>query len=370
MRHSSTVNRQQLAGPVVTWGCPGESSHDEVSHVALTRRVADFLGREYGGRLEDYRLSERPYCVPLATLCGTECGPRLADITEADFLGGWVRDPITATKAIVHPLAPDEVAPGNWPASFAFAAADLTLSGFTALTRGGAMRAGKKLLENGDVRIKLVSASGGVQQYVVRSSGELLDIVDALTGENGLCDSLVLEENLDEVSTFSVGEISLGGISASYVGEQQLTRNNQGQEVYGGSCLRVFRGKLAELVDALSGEDCDVCTLGMRFDNLATAHLGLVASRRNYDIVRGRHSSGAVKVAVLEQSWRVGGASGAEIAALEAFARDPGLSQVCASTVELYGEGNVPPVDGDVYFHGIDRELGPLLKYSYVQDHN
>ena len=40
---------------------------------------------------------------------------------------------------------------------------------------------------------------------------------------------------------------------------------------------------------------------------------------------------------VLEQSWRVGGASGAEIAALEAFRAEPALQVVRASTVEVYG---------------------------------
>lgn len=369
MQHMPASTSHRHAGPVVTWGCLGLPSHDEVSHIALTRRVAGLLGREYAGRLEDYELSERPFCVPRTTLCGSECDPRLPGVTETDFLGGWVRHPLACTKAIVHPLVPGEPMPENWPASFANAAAALTLPGFTAFTRGGAVRAGTLLLGNGDVRIKLVNASGGTDQYVARSSAELVDIVDALNHvQEGPNVGVVVEENLTDVITFSVGQISLGGMLATYIGEQKLTSNNYGQEVYGGSTLRMYRGQWADLIAALSGEDRAVCNLGMRFDQMAEAHLGLVASRRNYDIVRGRDRRGRLKYAVLEQSWRVGGASGAEIAGLNAFARDPGLSQVCASTVELYGGDSVPPAGGEVYFHGIDPDLGPLLKYSYVQD--
>ena len=368
MDKAPALARHHDDGPVLTWGCLGKDSHDELSHIALTRRVADFLGREYTGRLEDYRCSRRPYCVPRATLCGAECSPHLPDAGEEDFLGGQVGHPMAATKAIVHPLAPDETPSSAWPGSFAHAAADLTLPGFTALTSRGAIAAGCKLLESGDIRIKLVSASGGTQQQVATSLDELFYVIDTLSGDDGLVDCLVLEENLTDVRTFSVGQIMLGGVWAAYIGEQNLTRNNHGQEVYGGSCLQVSRGRFPDLLDALSGEERHLCELGMRFDHLATRHLGLVASRRNYDVVSGRDSHGTVKYAVLEQSWRVGGASGAEIAALEAFVRDPGLHRVQACTVEQYGEDAVPPVNADVLFHGVDRELGPLLKYSHMRD--
>jgi len=368
MQKTSPIGDNQNRGPVLTLGCLGTDSHGEQSHIALTKRVANFLSKEYIGRLEDYKGPIRPYCVPRDTLCGAECALHLPEVTESDFLGGQVGHPMAATKAVVHPLAPGEEAPSTWPGSFADATTDLTLLGYTAITSRGAICAGRKLLETGDVRIKLVGASGGTQQEVAGSLDELLYIIDALSSENGLVDCLVLEENLTDVQTFSVGQITLGGLSAAYIGEQNLTLNNQGREVYGGSCLRVFRGGLSNLVDTLSDKERVICDLGMQFDELAVRHLGLVASRRNYDVVSGRDNQGKIKRAVLEQSWRVGGASGAEIAALEAFVSDPELNWVQASTVEQYGDTVKPPVNADVYFHGVDGELGPLLKYSLIQD--
>jgi hypothetical protein len=71
---------------------------------------------------------------------------------------------------------------------------------------------------------------------------------------------------------------------------------------------------------------------------------------------------------VLEQSWRVGGASGAEVAALELFRAHPALRAVRASTVEVYGGGAPPPPPGAaVYFRGVDEGVGPITKYATVE---
>jgi hypothetical protein len=70
---------------------------------------------------------------------------------------------------------------------------------------------------------------------------------------------------------------------------------------------------------------------------------------------------------VLEQSWRIGGASGAEIAALETFRTDPGLHVVDASTFEIFGESPDPPPDARVSFRGVDEQVGPITKYALVR---
>jgi hypothetical protein len=69
---------------------------------------------------------------------------------------------------------------------------------------------------------------------------------------------------------------------------------------------------------------------------------------------------------VLEPSWRIGGASSAELAAFAAFAREPSLEIVRASHVEEYGEGRRAPADAIVEFQGDDPEAGPLLRYTIM----
>ena len=85
-------------------------------------------------------------------------------------------------------------------------------------------------------------------------------------------------------------------------------------------------------------------------------------------MAQGVDDSGAWRSGVLEQSWRIGGATGAELAALAAFDADPALRVVRAATTEIYG-GAEPPPDADVYFHGVDRHVGPITKYTRTLPH-
>src|SRR5262249_62318990 len=94
---------------------------------------------------------------------------------------------------------------------------------------------------------------------------------------------------------------------------------------------------------------------------------GFMASRRNYDVAHGIAADGRARSGVLEPSWRVGGASTAELAAMAAFARDPELQIVRASHVEEYGNGHRAPADAIVDFQGEDPEAGPLLRYTTVK---
>ena len=66
-------------------------------------------------------------------------------------------------------------------------------------------------------------------------------------------------------------------------------------------------------------------------------------------------------------SWRVGGASSAELAAMAAFARDPSLEIIRTSHVEEYGKGRRAPADAIIDFHGDDPQAGPLLRYTVVK---
>ena len=93
---------------------------------------------------------------------------------------------------------------------------------------------------------------------------------------------------------------------------------------------------------------------------------GLFASRRNYDVALGLDAGGRRRRGVLEQSWRLGGASGAEIAALEAFRAEPALQAVRASSIEIYGEGEALPPHATVSFRGIDERVGPITKYALL----
>jgi len=64
----------------------------------------------------------------------------------------------------------------------------------------------------------------------------------------------------------------------------------------------------------------------------------------------------------------VGGATGAEVAALEVFKNQPQLSLVRASCLEVFGETEIPP-GACVNYSGDDPVVARLLKYSFVETH-
>ena len=70
---------------------------------------------------------------------------------------------------------------------------------------------------------------------------------------------------------------------------------------------------------------------------------------------------------MLEQSWRVGGASTAEIVALEAFHADPALMTLRVSCVEAYGREVAVPPNASVFFTGFDEHVGHITKYAKIE---
>jgi hypothetical protein len=181
---------------------------------------------------------------------------------------------------------------------------------------------------------------------------------------------LVLEENLTNVSTFSVGQVRVADLTATYYGRQRLTSDNTGDEVYGGSDLVVVRGDFDALTQVPLPESIRIAVEQARaYDAATSVFSGMFASRRNYDVAQGTNAQGQWRSGVLEQSWRVGGATGAEIAALEAFRADRGLLVVRASTFEIYGPSEPPPPHATVYFRGVDEHVGLLTKYAVVRAH-
>jgi hypothetical protein len=118
-----------------------------------------------------------------------------------------------------------------------------------------------------------------------------------------------------------VSASSVGPLTIAYHGTQRTTNNRDGDEVYGGSDLVCVRGdwRALEQLD-LSNELAIAVAQARTFDMAASGEYRIVASRRNYDIAQGVDGAGKWRSGVLEQSWRLGGASGAELAALHAFA--------------------------------------------------
>lgn len=371
------MQAEGTAGVVVVHAPGGQGfacTHEKVTRAGIAQRLAVLKGYAFAGDGEAAQAHAGPvYLVPSDTLVGVEAARVLGVRGEDDLFGGVAPHRFVATKAITHGLVePGSAAPEGWSPAFADAVREVVLRGFTVFASADARQAGARLLERGAVRVKPVHATGGTGQSVARDAAALDAILAAMDEAELAEHGLVLEENLTEVTTYSVGQVRVADLLATYYGTQRLTPGNDGVEVYGGSELVVVRGGFEALLGLSLPETAREAVAQARaYDDAAAACFpGLLLSRRNYDVARGLDAAGQTRSGVLEQSWRLGGASGAEIAALEAFRADPALQVVRAATVELYGEGIVPPPHATVYFQGNDEKVGPITKYAVLEAHD
>jgi len=350
-----------------------QDSHDALTKSRVAESLATLLGAEFGG---EFRPGERPpgpaYLVPSETITSLAEARRLGVTGMDDLFGGVVPHAFVATKLISHPLVEGAAAaPVGWSRACAERNRSAVLPGYSVFTADDARKAFDALLPLGAVRLKDPGGVGGGGQWVVRDRPGFEARLDTFDAEQLATNGLVLELDLNEPKTYSVGQVQVGDLRACYIGVQSLTRNNHGHQVYGGSSLLVTRGTMDSLLQLeLEPEMHTAVQQTLVYHHAAMdCFTGMFASRCNYDIIQGRDAAGREHSGVLEQSWRIGGASGAEAAALHAFRNSPRLLRVRASTVEVYGDDVTLPPGAELTYSGVDTNSGRLTKYVQVAAH-
>jgi hypothetical protein len=347
--------------------------HESLTRAEIARRLAALKGYAFGGEYApSRRMSAHVYFVPADTLVGIDDAAKLGIETVDDVFGAVVPHAFVATKSITHPpLDGHSRVPAGWSTDFATRVASSVLAGYSAFSRDDARRAAERMLGTGTVRIKRAIGIGGTGQWVANGRDGVARILGSIDDDELERVGIVVEQHLSNVVTRSVGQVHVAGLLASYWGTQRLTPNNAGTDVYGGSELHVVRGGFDALLEQPLADDIRLAVMQARDYDAAAfdCYAGMFASRRNYDVAQGVDASGEPCSGVLEQSWRIGGASGAEVAALEAFAADRRVTGVRASTVEIYGASDAPPAGAVVYFRDTDEHVGPLTKYARVEPH-
>jgi hypothetical protein len=342
--------------------------HEGRTICSIAQSIARLKGFHYAGPHEHVRLDAGSlFFVPDDTLLRRDADA-VGVRAPKDLYGGIVPYPFVRTKAISHDLIdPTAARPQGWTHAFAERIADVVLPGFTAFTREDARHATRRLLEHGAVRAKQPRAAGGNGQHTLGSMREAEVLLGQLDEQELTTHGLVLELHLDDVRTLSLGRVTLDDTTVAYHGRQRMTRDNAGRCVYGGSDLTCVRGGWRALEASPLASAAKTAVRQARVYDEAMSEYGVVASRRNYDVGQGVDSAGRARSGVFEASWRVGGATPAEIAALETFARDPSIGVVHASSVEAYGGDVAPPAGAIVHFQGIDPDAGPVVRYSLVR---
>jgi Protein of unknown function (DUF3182) len=343
--------------------------HHKVVLDAGSKAIANIKGFDFGGcydRAHDY--AGPVLFVPDDTLLTAEASC-LGIHSPQHLYGGVVPHLFVKTKAITHGLVDCHAErPRGWSTAFAERVRGIVLPGYTVFSSRDACLAAARMLRHGPLRLKKPLSASGKDQTQIATLSELDAALEVIADDEMATYGLVLEENLRHVRTFSVGEVAVGDLRVSYHGTQRIVRDNEGRPVYGGSDLVCVRGGW-KVLDALpmAPDVRAAVAAAKRYDEATEEFPGFMASRRNYDVGQGIGADGRARAGVLEPSWRIGGASSAELVAAAAFARDPSLQIVRASHVEEYGRDRQPPADAVVDFQGDDPEAGPLLRYTVVK---
>jgi hypothetical protein len=350
------------------FGKPLQWHHKVVLNVGA-KAIAEMKGYDFrGGDETRYRYYDRRFFVPDDTLLPDEAS-YLGIRSPHDLYGGVAPYLFAKTKAITHELVDAHAErPQGWSIAFAERVHGVVLPGYTVFSSRDARTAARRMLRRGPIRLKKPLSASGRDQTVVSVYNELDAALEKVAADEMATYGLVLEEDLRQVRTLSVGEVAVGKLKISYHGTQRTVRDNEGRPVYGGSNLICVRGGW-DVLDALPmSPEVRAAVVSARQYDEATAELrDFTASRRNYDVGQGIGADGRPRSGVLEPSWRFGGASCAELGALAAFARDPSLQIVGASHVEEFGKGCRPPAGAIIDFQGDDPEVGPLLRYTIVK---
>jgi hypothetical protein len=296
-------------------------AHEKVTLEAVAKAVARLKHYEFGGWHDNARrYRSGGFFVPDDTLMLDEAAS-LGICSPNDLFGGVVSHSFVKTKAITHQLVGSSAdRPVGWSSVFAERVRDVVLLGYTAFSARDARVAAKRLLPNGSIRLKRPVACGSRGQKPITKTDELEAFIENCSSDEMSTYGLVLELNLRQVVTLSVGQITIDDMVISYHGTQKLTKDNEGRPVYGGSDLVCIRGgwqALAEL--PMSAEVRLGVDQARTYEAAMSAYPGFMASRRNYDVGQGLDAQGKWRSGVFESSWRSGGASTAELAALTAF---------------------------------------------------
>ncbi|MBK5353913.1 DUF3182 family protein [Pseudomonas sp. TH41] len=352
---------------------PDAPLHEVETNRALARWLAHIVGLKYGGSYDPELHNGRDlYLLPTQTLVGVAAARQLGVKGPEDLWGGYVDHDFICTKAISHGLHnKNAFAPEGWSPLFSERVRNVVLDGLSVFSLDDARPAAEHLLYSGPIRLKPIHACAGRGQEVIHSLDEFDAILARPDAKTLFTGGVVLEQELDQVITHSVGQSIIGDKVLSYCGDQYLTEDGQGEQVYGGSNLLVVQGNYDDLLALDLSDDVRLAIRQAQvFDSAADeAYPGFYASRRNYDIAQGLDSNGKQRSGVLEQSWRMGGASSAEVAALQSFVNDSGMRAIRVSSVETYIDQSLPPDAIEVY-RGPAENSDFLLKYVTVNSYD
>lgn len=305
----------------------------EVGKCLATLTGSRFLGSVIEGSEVD---SKGIYYVPAKPILKEKAKVLGVKSTE-DLFGGVVEHSVHADKAILH-LTPTltSSAPEGYLRSFALSVRDAVLPGYSAFTDEDALHAFQLLNAAGEVvLVKDPSQSDADGQVKVKSQGELMGLLRAIPVDVLSQKGMVLEAFVQDPVTQSVGQVYIDGKVYCYFG-QQTSVFHEGRNKYGGTRVEMYRGEIENLPKFAPNESLRIAVAQSIKVRDAFSIYDPVISRMNFDIVQGINAKGEFVSGVTDQSFRLGGASPAEVLAIEELEENPAHKSAIAEVLLGY----------------------------------
>lgn len=288
-----------------------------------------------------------------------------------DLYGGVVPYEFLKDKSLTHPIYHISMnRPEGWNNQLGVYLKPYVLDGFSAFTTQDVLWAAQGMIDSGPIRLKLASTTSEQSHWVFSHHAEFIKFINQMQDHPLFKQGMVVEEDLRNTTTFSIGQTEIGGLLISYCGEHVLTTNLNGEKTYGGANLFVVRGNYNQLHDALTFPiHREALHLTRQYEQLIFETFPLLyASRRNYTVLYGVNAKRQVRLGVLKPSWCMGNTSMAELLALEAFCATPKLKSINTWTRDHYVE-TFSCLTSSELAHDLDESpVGFIVKYAGVDD--
>jgi hypothetical protein len=188
-------------------------THERVTLSVVAEAIARIKGVKFAG-LYDHakRYSGNVFFVPDDTSVLEEASC-LGIRRPTDLFGAVIPYPFAKTKAITHQLIdPRADRPEGWSSAYAETVQGVVLPGYTAFSVGDARTAAARLLSFGPVRIKEPLAAGGAGHTVATTIDEVEVFLEGFPDAAITTHGLVVESNLRDVTTLSIGQITINDV--------------------------------------------------------------------------------------------------------------------------------------------------------------
>lgn len=256
--------------------------------------------------------------------------------SSADFYGHAAEYLEHADKSVFHTLI-SRSNPGFYSEAFARSVQPFVLPGVSIFDVQDIEKGYEKMAAGDyDVRLKLANESNGLGQFVMKNRSQAKEIGNQLDSELLRKKGAVLEPNLLNPHTISVGYGIYGKDQYSFIALQKNGEiDSEGRSRYMGATVRVVRGDLRNLSKVTKNQEENLAIRSCTSFRDRYESFDSISSRLSFDYLFGEDKLGKTHSGVTDITARLGGTCPALILSAQDLKDNP-QKTFSESEVSLY----------------------------------